>query len=130
MKYFILMVLLSLSVGVMGEPHDMYTFKTPQQNQQFNQLIVQLRCLVCQNEDLADSDASLAADLRGEVATMVQQGMTSPNIKKYLVHRYGNYILFDPPVIQSTYLLWGLPLLMLIMMPIGLYLFIWKYRRR
>lgn len=75
----------------------------------FNHLSQSLRCLVCQNESLADSTAALAQDLRRQVYEKIQQGQSDKQIKHYLVARYGDFILFKPPLISRTILLWVLP---------------------
>ena len=74
----------------------------------------ELRCLVCQNQTLADSDASLAGDLRREVRALAVAGKSDGEIKDYLVARYGDFILYNPPVKSSTWLLWFGPLLLLV----------------
>jgi cytochrome c-type biogenesis protein CcmH len=66
----------------------------------------ELRCLVCQNQTLADSNAPLAEDLRREVRELAQQGKSDAEIKQYLVARYGDFVLYKPPVKPTTYLLW------------------------
>ncbi len=73
----------------------------------------ELRCLVCQNQTLADSDASLAGDLRREVRELAAAGKSDAQIKDYLVARYGDFVLYDPPVKATTWLLWFGPLLLL-----------------
>ena len=69
-------------------------------------LFEELRCLVCQNQTLADSSAPLAEDLRREVRELAQQGKTDAEIKQYLVARYGDFVLYKPPVKPTTWLLW------------------------
>jgi cytochrome c-type biogenesis protein CcmH len=73
----------------------------------------ELRCLVCQNESLAGSRADLAMDLRREVRTLIKSGKSDAEIKEYLVNRYGDFILYRPPVKPTTWLLWFGPLLLL-----------------
>ena len=73
----------------------------------------ELRCLVCQNQTLADSNADLAADLRKEVRELAMSGKTDDQIKQYLVARYGDFVLYKPPVKPVTWLLWFGPFLML-----------------
>lgn len=75
-------------------------------------LTSQLRCLVCQNESLADSDASLAVDLRNLVRDHMAAGESDAQIKQFLVARYGNFVIYRPPVTGSTLLLWLGPLLL------------------
>jgi cytochrome c-type biogenesis protein CcmH len=73
----------------------------------------ELRCLVCQNQSLADSNAPLAADLRREVRELAVSGKSDTEIKQYLVARYGDFVLYDPPVKRITWLLWFGPFVLL-----------------
>jgi len=74
----------------------------------------ELRCLVCQNQTLADSNAELADDLRREVRDLAQEGKSDEEIKAYLVARYGDFVLYNPPVKATTWLLWGGPFALLL----------------
>ena len=74
----------------------------------------ELRCLVCQNQTLADSNAELAGDLRREVRALASSGKTDDEIKAYLVARYGDFVLYNPPVKMTTWLLWGGPFALLV----------------
>lgn len=114
MKHGILLglLLLSLSAWAQQEP---LKFSSPEQEARFEHLTKQLRCLVCQNQDLADSEAELAGDLRKEILEMMQAGKTDDEIKKYLVDRYGDFVLYKPPVQGNTYLLWLLPGVLLLL---------------
>ena len=76
-------------------------------------LETQLRCLVCQNQTLAESNAPLAEDLRKEVRELAVGGRSNDEIKEYLVARYGDFVLYRPPVKPTTYLLWFGPFLLL-----------------
>ncbi|HEX6136301.1 MAG TPA: cytochrome c-type biogenesis protein [Casimicrobiaceae bacterium] len=76
-------------------------------------LETQLRCLVCQNQTLAESNAPLAEDLRKEVRELAVGGKSNDEIKQYLVARYGDFVLYRPPVKPTTYLLWFGPFLLL-----------------
>ena len=76
-------------------------------------LETQLRCLVCQNQTLAESEAPLAADLRNEVRELAVSGKSDDEIRAYLVARYGDFVLYKPPVEPITYLLWFGPFLLL-----------------
>ncbi len=73
-----------------------------------------LRCLVCQNESLAGSRAELANDLRREVRELIKSGKSDAEIKEFLVSRYGDFVLYKPPVKPTTWLLWFGPLLLLL----------------
>ena len=87
----------------------------------------QLRCLVCQNQTLAESDAPLAADLRKEVRALAVSGKSDDDIRSYLVARYGDFVLYKPPVKPVTYLLWFGPFLLL---ATGLGVWLLTLRRR
>jgi cytochrome c-type biogenesis protein CcmH len=73
----------------------------------------ELRCLVCQNQSLADSNAPLAEDLRREVRALATSGKNDAQIKEFLVARYGDFVLYDPPVKRTTWLLWFGPFVLL-----------------
>ena len=77
-------------------------------------LETELRCLVCQNQTLADSNADLADDLRREVRALAVAGKSDDEIRSYLVARYGDFVLYDPPVKPLTWLLWFGPFALLI----------------
>ena len=87
---------------------------TPAQAQRYHTLTEQLRCLVCQNESIAQSNADLAADLRHLVAQHIVDGDSNDEIKSYLVERYGDWVLYDPPFQWSTWLLWLSPFALLL----------------
>ena len=74
--------------------------------ERYKALAHELRCLVCQNQTLADSDASLAVDLRRQLESMIVDGRSDDEIKKYLVERYGDFVLYKPPMQSNTWLLW------------------------
>ena len=90
-----------------------FTFPTTAEQEHFRELIGQLRCLVCQNETLADSDADLAHDLRAEVYQMMKSGKSDQEVIDFLVKRYGDFVLYNPPVKPSTYLIWYGPFVLL-----------------
>jgi cytochrome c-type biogenesis protein CcmH len=73
----------------------------------------ELRCLVCQNQSLADSNADLAVDLRNQVRELMQQGKTDAQIREFMVARYGDFVLYNPPVKSATLLLWLGPFVLL-----------------
>lgn len=88
--------------------------KDPAVEKRLVALAQDLRCLVCQNESLASSHADLAEDLRQEVREMIKKGMTDQQIKDYLVARYGDFVLYKPPVKRYTLLLWFGPFALLL----------------
>ncbi len=77
-------------------------------------MINQLRCLVCQNQTIADSNAPLAQDLRDQVRTQIQSGRSDAEIIDYVTARYGDFVLYRPPFKRSTWLLWGGPFALLL----------------
>ena len=89
-------------------------FNDPATELRFKKLTEELRCLVCQNQSLADSHADLAQDLRNEVYKMVIAGDSDKEIIAYMVTRYGDFVLYRPPVKNTTYFLWFGPFLMLL----------------
>jgi cytochrome c-type biogenesis protein CcmH len=91
-----------------------YRFSDKQDEQRFKSLVSQLRCLVCQNESLADSDAELAHDLRQEVYEMMLAGKTNKQVTDFLVQRYGDFVLYNPPMKPSTWLIWFGPFVVLV----------------
>lgn len=89
-----------------------FKFQDPAQAEDFRRLTAELRCLVCQNESLAGSQADLAQDLRKEVYRLLQSGKSRQEVITFLVDRYGDFVLYDPPLKLSTYPLWFGPLLL------------------
>jgi cytochrome c-type biogenesis protein CcmH len=105
-----------LAFAAIGTVHaiDPLPFKDRAEEVRFQNLARQLRCLVCQNQDLADSDASLAADLRRQVFEMMRAGKSDDQIKEYLVARYNDFVLYDPPLKPGTWLLWFAPFVLVL----------------
>src|SRR3990172_4991905 len=111
---WLLILLLSLAPVLVyaGEAKDMA--QDPVVEKRMIGLADNLRCLVCQNESLASSHAELAEDLRREVREQIKKGMTDKQIIDYLVSRYGDFVLFDPPMKSYTLLLWYGPFALLL----------------
>jgi cytochrome c-type biogenesis protein CcmH len=127
-KTILLAVLLTLSVSVFAAATlEAFKFTSAADEQHFKELIVELRCLVCQNQSLLDSDAELAHDLRVEVYDMLQAGQADTEIIDFLVARYGDFVLYSPPVKPSTYLLWFGPFVLL---AVALVLLVFALRRQ
>lgn len=97
-----------------------FDFSGAVSEQRFKSLIGELRCLVCQNESLAGSNAELAQDLRNEVYKLMAQGQSDEQIVDFLVARYSDFVLYDPPLKPSTYLLWFGPFVFLLIAAIVL----------
>lgn len=89
-------------------------FDEPEKQQRYEALLEEIRCLVCQNQSLADSGAGLAQDLRREVHTMIDEGKSDAEITGFLVERYGDFVLYRPPLKRSTWLLWFGPFVLLL----------------
>jgi len=91
-----------------------YPFDTPQQEATYTELVNELRCVVCQNQNLADSNAKLAKDLRGQIHQLVVNDKADKQtVIDYMVARYGEFVLYKPPFALNTLLLWFAPLLFL-----------------
>ncbi len=86
-------------------------FDNPEQEQAYHHLISELRCLVCQNQTIADSNADLAKDLRRQVYEMLQQGKTRQQIVHFMTQRYGDFVMYRPPFKAKTAILWLGPLI-------------------
>jgi cytochrome c-type biogenesis protein CcmH len=104
------MFLLSAPVLAADTP---LTFDDPVQERRYHALLEELRCLVCQNQSLEDSHADLAQDLRTEVHAMIVAGRGDDEILAFMVERYGDFVLYRPPVRRGTWLLWFGPFLLL-----------------
>lgn len=91
------------------------TFDDPSLNDRYSSLIAELRCLVCQNQNLADSNAALARDLRDKTAEMLISGKSDQEILDYMSDRYGDFVLYRPPFRKDTLALWLGPLALLIL---------------
>ena len=104
-------LLCSLSVAAFDD----IEFKTPEGEALYKDLIQELRCLVCQNQNIADSDADLAVDLRREIFTMIDAGGTRHDIIDFMVQRYGEFVLYKPRFSTRTLILWLAPAVLLLM---------------
>ena len=117
MRWLLTMLLLLLPLAVLAQQplHDPQPlqFRDGAEERRFHDLAAQLRCVQCQNQSLADSNAQIAQDLRREVLQLMQQGHDDAQIKQFLVTRYGEFVLYQPPLQPGTWLLWGGPLLVL-----------------
>lgn len=90
------------------------TFETPKQLKRYEKLIHDLRCVVCQNQSVAESNVELARDLRRVVRDMILEGKTDAEIKQFMTDRFGDFVLYNPPLKPETYLLWGAPVILLL----------------
>lgn len=99
----------------------------PEMEKVVNKISAELRCLVCQNQTIADSHAGLAVDLKNQVRDMVNSGQSQDEIVEYMVTRYGDFVLYRPPVKPTTMLLWAGPFLLLL---VGLTVLVINLRKR
>lgn len=104
-----------LPILVLASAIEPYPFADELEERRFRALAGELRCTVCQNQSLADSDAPLARDLRRELFAQLRAGSSDMEIREFMVARYGEFVLYRPPLAAHTLLLWaGPPLLLLI----------------
>lgn len=106
MKYFYAWVLLLVACTSVLAKDAVLLAEDPVVEQRLIAISEELRCLVCQNESLAGSRADLAMDLRRELRNLIKQGKTDAEIREFMVSRYGDFVLYRPPVKPSTWLLW------------------------
>src|SRR5712691_813191 len=115
MKYFLLpMIVLCLFVLSVSAQVAKPLADNPELEKRLTNLASELRCLVCQNETLADSQADLAQDLRAQIREQMKAGKSDKEIVAFLTNRYGDFILYRPPVKPTTYLLWFGPFVLMI----------------
>jgi cytochrome c-type biogenesis protein CcmH len=117
MKSWLLGLMLALAATIacaqVSDPAPL-RFDTPAEEQRFHALVTELRCVMCQNQSLADSNAQIAHDLRREVLVLMRQGKNDAEIRDYLVARYGEFVLYKPRIEGKTWLLWFGPALLLL----------------
>ena len=94
---------------------DALNFSSPQQESDYHQLTQSLRCPQCQNNNIADSNATIAVDMRGKVFELLQEGKSKNDVVDYMVARYVNFVTYDPPMTASTLVLWIAPLLLVLL---------------
>lgn len=126
MRKFLLVLAVSLSAHVFAAEAQPVA-SDPIAEARVQALSEELRCLVCQNQNLADSHADLAIDLKNQVREMVKAGRSDREILDYMVHRYGDFVLYRPPLKATTWLLWAGPF---VLFAAGLGLLFVKLRRR
>ena len=106
------LIFLVFFVSVVFAGDELYKFPTPQQSQRFVQLTENFRCLVCQNQSIADSNAPLAIDLKKLVYHQILDEKSDDEIKNFMIERYGNFVVFEPPLSGHTFVLWFFPLIL------------------
>ncbi|RRJ84416.1 cytochrome c-type biogenesis protein [Aestuariirhabdus litorea] len=121
-----LMLMIALLVPQAQAAIDTYEFSTPDRQDRFAVLTEVLRCPKCQNQNIADSNSPIANDLRHEIYRMLEEGKNDDEIVNFLVERYGEFVLYDPPFSTKTLVLWGGPVLLLL---IGLFVLVGLLRK-
>jgi len=111
-KLCLSMLLITCVASVLGNEAPTLA-KDPILEKRVKAISLELRCLVCQNQTIADSNAGLAVDLKNQVREMLQKGMGEDEIKDFMVERYGDFVLYNPPMKGTTMVLWVGPLIML-----------------
>ena len=111
-KLCLSMLLITCVTPVLGDEAPTLA-KDPILEKRVKAISLELRCLVCQNQTIADSNAGLAVDLKNQVREMLQKGMGEDEIKDFMVERYGDFVLYNPPMKGTTMVLWVGPLIML-----------------
>jgi cytochrome c-type biogenesis protein CcmH len=110
MKYFFFSLL--LLTGAVQATQALIEFKSPEQQALFKELTHELRCPKCQNQNIADSNAVVAVDMRNKTLELVQQGQSKEQVLDYMKSRYGDFVHYQPPLNKFTFVLWLLPALM------------------
>lgn len=108
---YLLVVFMVISFSVQAGSIEAYSFDNREQEKIYHSLIEDLRCLVCQNQNIAESNSELAKDMRRKTHEMVIQGKSEKEISKFMVTRYGDFVLYRPPFEPMTWLLWFGPLI-------------------
>ena len=127
MKTFLLIILCALSFGSPFAKDATPLADDPETEQRLISISEEMRCLVCQNESLAGSRSDLANDLRREIRTLIKEGKSDDQIRSFMVERYGDFVLYRPPVKPITWLLWIGPFIILL---IGIAVLFTYLRRR
>ena len=116
MRYFIQFVLLLLLIqGAFAESIDVKDFESSSQESRYIDLIDNIRCPVCQGQSIGGSNSGLAKDLREQVRVMILNNKSDDDIYLFMIERYGDFVIFKPPINWKTYLLWFMPLIFLVL---------------
>ena len=131
MKIFLFTsILILLSVQQLHATEVMLEFDSPEQEMRFEDLLEELRCMVCQNQTLADSNAGLARDLRNRTYNMVRSGKSNSEIIEHMVERFGDFVLYRPPLKKTTVLLWFGPVIFLLIAVSTFWIYSHRTRRK
>tara|TARA_B110000196_G_C21040018_1_gene611998 strand:+ start:409 stop:882 length:474 start_codon:yes stop_codon:yes gene_type:complete len=133
---FYLLILVAFQAILLAEPHkqevrkELYPFDNTQDEIRFNRLIQDYRCPKCQSSNLSGSNAPIAKDLKLEIYKLIKKGKKDDEIAEFLTQRYGNFILYKPPFITSTYVLWIGPFVFLFCILICIFLIRRSHKRQ
>lgn len=113
MKKTLLLLTLTTNLAL-AAPIEFNQFDSPQQEADYQSLIQTLRCPQCQNNNIADSNATIATDMRSKTLELLKQGKNKEEVVEYMVERYGNFVTYDPPMTPATIFLWVLPVVLVL----------------
>ncbi|MGX2956513.1 cytochrome c-type biogenesis protein [Ursidibacter arcticus] len=108
--FALLLILPTLSIA----SQQIQQFDNTQQESDYRALIQELRCPQCQNNNIADSNATIATDMRNKTLELLKQGKSKDEVVNYMVERYGNFVTYDPPITPATIMLWLMPILLIL----------------
>lgn len=123
-KLYLLFLLLIFNIPIYAIDKNPINLDNAEQEARYQKLTNELRCVVCQNQSVADSNAELAQDVRNLVRNKISEGQTNEQINAFLVERYGDFVLYNPPLTEKTYILWLGPFILLLLAFIILMYFI------
>ena len=116
MRYFIQFVLILLLIqGAFAESIEVHDFENSSQESRYINLIDNIRCPVCQGQSIGGSNSGLAKDLREQVRVMILNDKSDDDIYLFMIERYGDFVIFKPPINWKTYVLWFMPLIFLVL---------------
>ena len=113
MKFLIMSFIVCIGMTAYGV-EEVYQFDTDEQRQRFSELTFELRCPKCQNQNIADSNAPIAEDLRGEVSRLIKEGKDNEAVVQFMVDRYGEFVLYEPRFNVKTSFIWLVPAVLLL----------------
>ncbi|MEG9545917.1 cytochrome c-type biogenesis protein [Mannheimia sp. HC-2023] len=112
MKKFSLFFIFASSVAL-SAPVELHKFDNPKQEADYRALIQELRCPQCQNNNIADSNATISTDMRAKTLELLKEGKSKDEVVEYMIERYGNFVTYNPPMTPATLILWVLPLILI-----------------
>ena len=121
MRLSAFLLVLLLSAGAFASI-DAYEFQTAEDEQRFRQMVEELRCPKCQNQNIADSNAGLAKDIKDRTFRMINEGKSNQEITNFMVERYGDFITYRPPMKPSTWFLWFGPFALALLVAVIIFL--------